>query len=148
MREGDEPGASALVLEGMGHATTSSANGKRQYLSFHLAGDLSDAQTLFLEKMDHTVCAVGKAAVALIVYEDMLVLFKQWLLIGFAIWRETLIDAAIFRAITNKYSCARTRMAHLFSELYYRARSVNLEKPGPSTCRSPGNSVTLWGCCW
>ena len=132
MREGDEPEASTLVLEGMVARYHALANGKRQYLSFHLSGDLPDAQTLFLKKMDHTVCAVGKAAVALIAHEDMLALFKQRPSIGFAIWRETLIDAAIFReAITNNSSRPpRTRMAHLFSELYYRARSAGLEKPG------------------
>ena len=44
-------------------------NGKWQYLSFHLSGDLHDAQTLFLEKTDHAVCAVGSAQVALITRE-------------------------------------------------------------------------------
>ena len=132
MQEGDKPEASALVLEGMVARYHALASGKRQYLSFHLSGDLPDAQTLFLEKMDHTVCAVGKAAVALIAHKDMLGLFKQRPSIGFAIWRETLIDAAIFReAITNNSSRPpRTRMAHLFSELYYRARSADLEKAG------------------
>ena len=132
MREGDEPEASALVLEGMVARYHALANGKRQYLSFHLSGDLPDAQTLFLEKMDHAVCAVGKADVALIAHEDMLGLIRQRPSIGAAIWRETLIDAAIFReAITNNSSRPpRTRMAHLFCELYYRARSAGLEKAG------------------
>jgi hypothetical protein len=47
---------------------------------------------------------------------------------GFAIWRETLIDAAIFReAITD--NSARTmpaRMSHLFCERFYRARASGL----------------------
>ena len=132
IREGDEPEASALVLEGMVARYHALAKGKRQYLSFHLSGDMPDAQTLFLDQMDHAVCAVGKAAVALIAHEDILALFKQRPSLGFAIWRETLIDAAIFReAITNNSSRPpRTRMAHLFSELYYRARSAGLEKAG------------------
>jgi len=96
MREGDEPEASTLVLEGMLARYHALANGKRQYLSFHLSGDLPDAQTLFLEKMDHSVCAAASPAVALIAHEDVLALFKQRPSIGFAIWRETLIDAAIF----------------------------------------------------
>ena len=132
MREGDEPGASALVLEGMVARYHALSNGKRQYLSFHLSGDLPDAQTLFLEKMDHAVCAVGKADLGLISHADLQALFKERPSIGFAIWRETLIDAAIFReAITNNSSRPpRTRMAHLFCELYYRARSAGLGKVG------------------
>jgi CRP-like cAMP-binding protein len=113
------------------------AGGKRQYLSFHLAGDLPDAQTLFLERMDHAVCALGQAALMLIPHDEILRMFEQRPSVGFAIWRETLIDAAIFReAITNNSSRpALTRLAHLFCELYYRARASGLTKPG--TCRLP-----------
>jgi CRP-like cAMP-binding protein len=48
--------------------------------------------------------------------------------VAFAIWRETLIDAAIFReAITNNSARpVTTRMAHLFCELFYRARVSGL----------------------
>jgi hypothetical protein len=58
--------------------------------------------------------------------------------LGIAIWRETLLDAAIFReAITNNSArlkparmahlfCAR--MAHLFCELFYRARLSQLNR--------------------
>ena len=132
LREGDEPESSIVVLDGMVARYHALASGKRQYLSFHLAGDLPDTQTLFLKKMDHAICAVGKAVVAAIAHEDFLRLFKQRPAIGFAVWRETLIDAAIFRqAITNNSSRPpRTRMAHLFAELYYRARSAGLEKTG------------------
>jgi CRP-like cAMP-binding protein len=132
IREGDSPEMSALVMEGVVARYHALANGKRQYLSFHLAGDMPDAQTLFIDKMDHAVCAVGGAQVALIPHEQILALFVQRPAVGFAIWRETLIDAAIFRqAITNNSSrLPRTRMAHLFCELYYRARSSSLGKPG------------------
>src|SRR4051812_36952895 len=68
IREGDHPEFSALVLEGMVARYHALANGRRQYLSFHLSGDLPDAQTLFFEKMDHAVCAVGGAQVALIAH--------------------------------------------------------------------------------
>ncbi len=137
IREGDRPEVSALVLEGMVARYHALANGKRQYLSFHLPGDLPDAQTLFIEKMDHAVCAVGGAQVALIAHEEILALFAQRPPVGFAIWRETLIDAAIFRQaiINNSSRPPRTRMAHLFCELYYRARSAGLGTVG--TVRLP-----------
>ena len=132
IREGDKPEAFALVLEGMVARYHALANGKRQYLSFHLPGDLPDAQMLFFTKMDHAICAVGGAQVAFIAHEEILALFEQRPPVGFAVWRETLIDAAIFReAITNNSSRPpRTRMAHLFCELYYRARSAGLGRVG------------------
>ena len=94
-------------------------NGARQYLSFHLAGDMPDSQALFIEKMDHAVCAIGPALIASIPQKELIATFKRQPSIAFAIWRETLIDAAIFReAITNNSARTRTaRMGHLFCEL-------------------------------
>jgi len=137
IRQGDKPVASALVTRGMVARYHLLNEGKRQYISFHMTGDLPDAQTLFIDRMDHAVCAVGEATIALIPHEDICNMFEQRPTIGFAIWRETLIDAAIFReAITNNSSRpVMSRMAHLFCELYYRARAVGLTKPG--SCRIP-----------
>src|SRR5436309_5540076 len=103
-------------------------DGRRQYLSFHMSGDMPDAQALFVDKMDHAVCALGPALIAFIPHRQLLAAFNRRPSLGFAIWRETLIDAAIFReAITN--NSARTmqaRMSHLFCQLVYRARAAGL----------------------
>lgn len=128
IRQGDDPDVSALVLSGMVARYHLLDDGRRQYLSFHMAGDMPDAQALFVDKMDHAVCAIGPALIASIPHRDLLAAFNRRPPIGFAIWRETLIDAAIFReAITN--NSARTmpaRMSHLFCELLYRARASGL----------------------
>jgi CRP-like cAMP-binding protein len=137
IRQGDRPEVSALVTQGMVARYHLLRGGRRQYLSFHMTGDLPDAQTLFIERMDHAVCAIGEASIALISHEKICDMFKRRPEVGFAIWRETLIDAAIFReAITNNSSRpAASRMAHLFCELYYRARAAGLARPG--SCRLP-----------
>ena len=126
-----------MVTSGMVARYHMLRGGKRQYLSFHMAGDLPDAQTLFIERMDHAVCAIGEAAITLIAHEKICDIFERRPQVGFAIWRETLIDAAIFReAITNNSSRPPiARLAHLFCELYYRARVAGLAKPG--SCRLP-----------
>jgi CRP-like cAMP-binding protein len=106
------------------------SNGRRQYLSFHIIGDMPNAQGLFIDQMDHAVCAMGRAEIAFIPHGEMVRAFKSRPSLAFAVWRETLIDAAIFReAITN--NSARTvyaRMAHLFCELFYRARASGSAK--------------------
>ncbi len=132
VREGDLAAMAVVVLDGMVARYHALADGRRQYLSFHLRGDMPDAQMLFLEKMDHGICAVGFAEVAFIAHEDLHALFRQYPSIGFAVWRETLIDSAIFReAITNNSSRPpRTRMAHLFCELYFRSRSAGIGEAG------------------
>ena len=128
VRQGDAPGSSAVVLSGMVARYHLLKNGRRQILSFHMAGDMPDSQALFIDTMDHAVCAVGPAVVALVPHKELMAAFTRRPTVAFAIWRETLIDAAIFReAITN--NSARpltTRMAHLFCELFYRARASGL----------------------
>jgi CRP-like cAMP-binding protein len=113
------------------HTTPS---GHRQYLSLHIAGDLPDLQSLFLGIMDHSVCAVDEAEIASFLHSDILALVKRAPSAGFAFWRHTLIDGAIFRqAITsNGRRSAIARVAHLFCEQFTRARAVG--------------SVSGWSC--
>ena len=91
---------------------------------------MPDSQTLFLDRMDHAVCSIGNSVVASIPHKQLSRLFELRPQIGFAVWRETLIDAAIFReAITNNSARDMTaRMAHLFCELYYRAQASRLTR--------------------
>ena len=103
-------------------------SGARQYLELHYPGDWPDAQGLFLEHMDHSVCAAGPAVVCSISHERLMKTFAERPAIGFAVWRETLIDAAIFRAsITNNSSRHGTaRVAHFFCEQFHRAKFAGL----------------------
>ena len=143
VRQGDKPKAAVVVIAGVVARYHTLRSGRRQYLSLHIAGDMPDAQAMFLETMDHAVCALGQAAVSLIPHDSLLALFKAQPNAGAAIWRETLIDAAIFReAITN--NSARplpTRMAHFFCEQYYRARAGGHAQAG--ACRLPLTQVQL-----
>jgi CRP-like cAMP-binding protein len=128
VRQGDRPKVSALVIRGVVARYHLLPDGLRQYLSFHLTGDMPDSQALFVDQMDHAVCAIGPACVAAIPHSDLLEAFDRRPSLAHAIWRETLVDAAIFReAITNNSArSAQCRMAHLFCELYYRARASGL----------------------
>ncbi|UYO49988.1 Crp/Fnr family transcriptional regulator [Rhodopseudomonas palustris] len=136
IRQGETPKGAALVVQGMVGRYHLQRNGRRQFLSFHMVGDLPDAQGVFLERMDHSLCAIGHAVTAIIPHREILRMFEARPGLGFAIWRETLVEAAIFReAITN--NSARTmkaRMAHLFCELFYRAEVSKL---------TDGNSMQL-----
>ena len=143
IHQGDRPRSSALVMEGLMGRYHTLNNGTRQYLSIHLPGDWPDAQGLFIDRMDHSVCALGRASVCAIPHEDLIETFRERPAIGFAIWRETLIDAAIFReAITNIGSrSAVVRTAHFFCEIFYRARAVGLTKG--DMCPLPLNQTKI-----
>jgi CRP-like cAMP-binding protein len=143
IRQGDSPNVSALVVSGMVARYHLLQDGRRQYISFHMAGDMPDSQALFIDRMDHAVCATGSAVIASIPHKDMIRSFDLRPSIAFAIWRETLIDAAIFReAITNNSARSPSvRMAHLFCELFYRARASGLTEA--SSCRVPVSLAQL-----
>lgn len=143
VRQGDTAKESVIVLEGLVGRYHTLGEGKRQYLSFHIAGDMPDAQGLFLETMDHSVCAMDKALVVTIPHSALLKLFSERPEIGFAVWRETLADASIFRqAITNNSSRPlQARLAHFFCEHYYRAKIANLLRD--NFCRLPLTQTQL-----
>ena len=149
VRQGDQPNAAALVVSGVVARYHLLEGGRRQYLSFHMSGDLPDAQGLFLERMDHALCAIGPANVAFIPHRELVEVFQRRPSVGIALWRETLLDAAIFReAITNNSARPMsTRMAHLFCELFYRARSSQLNKgnrcPIPLTLVQLGETLGM-----
>ncbi|QQO12110.1 Crp/Fnr family transcriptional regulator [Bradyrhizobium diazoefficiens] len=137
IRQGDEPEHSALVVSGMVARYHLLGSGRRQYLSFHLSGDLPDSQGLFIDQMDHGLCALGHATVAFIPHRELFIAFRRQPTFALAVWRETLLDAAIFReAITNNSARPmQARMAHLFCELFYRARAAQLVRG--NRCRMP-----------
>lgn len=132
VRQGDKPDVVVVVVKGMVGRYQTLPNGRRQYISFHIAGELPDAQSLFIDEMDHAVCAVGPTDVGRIPHREFIALFERRPAVGFAIWRETLIDAAIFReaAVNNSARPPEARMAHFFCEQYYRARARKLADRG------------------
>jgi CRP-like cAMP-binding protein len=144
VRQGDRPNVSVLVVSGVVARYHLLPSGRRQYLAFHFAGDMPDSQAIFVDRMDHAVCAIGPAKIVSILHRDLLAAFERHPSLAFAIWRETLIDAAIFReAVTNNSArSTEARTAHLFCELYYRSRASGLTDD--ETCDAP---ITLgqWG---
>lgn len=144
VRQGDRPNVSVLVVSGVVARYHLLPSGRRQYLAFHFAGDMPDSQSIFVDQMDHAVCAIGPAKVVSIFHRDLLAAFEHRPSFASAIWRETLIDAAIFReAITNNSArSTECRTAHLFCELYYRSRASGLTDG--DRCDAP---ITLaqWG---
>lgn len=143
LAEDSKSDALALVIDGLVVRYHMRSNGKRQYLSFHMSGDLPDAQALFLEQRDYALCSIGRARVGLIGREELLELIRARPLVAFALWSGTLIDGAIVRAAIANLGArpGRTRMAHLFCELYYRARSAGIARQG--SCRLPLNQTQL-----
>lgn len=128
VREGDQPSQCCVVIEGFQCRYKMLRDGERQIMSFHVPGDIPDLQSLFLATMDHSLGTMTPNRVAFIAHDALRDLIRERPGVAERLWRETLIDAAIFREwITNVGSRdAYTRIAHLICEVFVRLRSVGL----------------------
>jgi CRP-like cAMP-binding protein len=137
VQSGAKPSSSTLLVSGIAARTVSLETGERQITAFHLAGDFVDLHSLPLQVMDHDVEAVTDVQLLYFPHERLRVITAAFPHLTRVLWLLTLLDAAIQRqwlAVMGALD-AQSRMAHLFCELYYRARSAGLAKPG--SCRLP-----------
>jgi CRP-like cAMP-binding protein len=126
--EGQNPTECCLLIEGFVCRYKILPDGGRQIFSFHIPGDVVDLQSLHLKTMDHSVGALIASQVGMIPHQAIHQLTTRYPRIAAALWRDTLVDAAIFRewlAGVGRRS-AKQRIAHLFCELYVKYRSVGL----------------------
>jgi len=63
VREGDRPADCVLILEGFACRYKMLPSGKRQIMSLHLPGDISDLHALLLGEMDHSIGAIEPTTV-------------------------------------------------------------------------------------
>ncbi|HEX2560807.1 Crp/Fnr family transcriptional regulator [Phenylobacterium sp.] len=139
VREGDAPNECCLLLEGILCRYKIVGDGRRQILSFHIGGDVPDLQSLHLDVMDHSVGALTPCRLAFIPHEAMAALLRERPNLAAAFWRDTLIDAAVFRewlaGVGRRNS--HQRVAHLYCEVFSRLEAVglasNLNFPFPVT---------------
>jgi CRP-like cAMP-binding protein len=128
VREGDRPSRSCLILSGFACTYKVTAQGKRQIVSFNLPGDIPDLQSLHLKVLDNSVSTISPCSVGFIPHEALRDVCSRYPRIAAAFWRETLIDAAIFREWVMNVGRRETynRMAHVLCELLVRLRAVGL----------------------
>jgi CRP-like cAMP-binding protein len=128
VREREKPSECCLVIDGFVCRFKIVLEGKRQILSFHTPGDIPDLQSLYLHTMDHTLGTLVASKLAFIAHRDMLELIRRYPKVGAAFWRDTLIDAAIFREwmVGIGRRSAYQRIAHLICEMAMRFKAVGL----------------------
>ncbi|MER2265280.1 Crp/Fnr family transcriptional regulator [Methylobacterium oxalidis] len=117
-----------LVLEGWACRYKMLHEGRRQILSLHVPGDIPDLHSLHLEVMDHSLGALSQVTVGFLPHEAIRDLALRFPHLAGVLWRETLIDAAIFREWMTSLGRrdAYKRLAHLFCEMYVRLDVMGL----------------------
>lgn len=126
IREGDRPSECCLIVEGFCIRSKTIADGKRQILSIHLPGDLPDLQNLHLTTMDHDLVALSDCTLAFVGHAVLKDLIRTRPTVGDIFWRDTLLDAAVFREwiVNVGQRAAHSRLAHLIVELRERLRLI------------------------
>jgi CRP-like cAMP-binding protein len=128
VREGDRPSRSCLILSGFACTYKVTREGKRQIVSFNLPGDIPDLQSMHLKVLDNSIGTISPCSVGFVNHETLRDLCIRYPRITAGLWRETLVDASIFREWMMNVGRREglSRMAHVLCELVVRLRAVGL----------------------
>ena len=120
--DGERASACCLIADGFCMRSKTIADGKRQILSLHIPGDIPDLMSLFLHVMDHDLSTLTPCTLGFISHEALTKLHRRRPNIAEIFWRDTLIDAAMFREwiVNVGQRPAPARLAHVMAELRQR----------------------------
>lgn len=121
-REGESPHHSMLIVRGATCMYKHAGDGQRQILVFHFPGDIPDLQSLHLEQLDMSLMALTPSIIGCVAHEDIRALCHRHPAAADALWRASLLDAALLREsmLNIGQRAAATRTAHFLCELAVR----------------------------
>ena len=127
-RQGMESARCCILVEGYACRHKVAHNGARQIVSFHMRGDILDLEHLLFDVADCSVQTISNAVIGCVSPRALKQLAIEHPAIGEALWRDTLIDASIFRewVLNIGRRDAKGRIAHLLCEFAARARTAGL----------------------
>lgn len=122
IRQGEPVGDCCFLLHGFAFRHKGTRCGKRQIVSFHMNGDILDLQHLKLPQADHSVETLTEADLVWVRRAEIERLMQEVPSLADALWRDTLIDASIYREwiLNLGRRNARAQIAHLLCELATR----------------------------
>ena len=136
VREGDRPTHCLMIQEGFCCRYKTLADGRRQILSFGVAGDFLDLPGLVLDRIDHNICTLTSSKIATVPRAALAQLLESPNVTRL-LWRDTLIDASVYRewVLNIGRRNAYQRVAHVLCELTTRLSLVGLAHNG--VCELP-----------
>ncbi|MDA9511273.1 Crp/Fnr family transcriptional regulator [Bradyrhizobium sp. CCBAU 11386] len=124
--DGERATECCLIVEGFCARSKTIASGKRQILSLHIPGEIPDLMSLFLHVMDHELSTLTPCTLGFISHDTLRRLHQRRPVVAEMFWRDTLIDAAMFREwiVNVGQRPAPARLAHVMIELRERLRVI------------------------
>ncbi|HEX8340689.1 MAG TPA: Crp/Fnr family transcriptional regulator [Tepidisphaeraceae bacterium] len=131
LREGEDSTTCYVLLSGYACRYKTTSAGARQIVSFHMAGDIVDLQHLLLSRADHSIQAISDLAFAATPAAELKKVAQTHPAIAEALWRDTLIDASVFRewVLNVGRRDAKQRIAHMLCEFATRRETAGLGPP-------------------
>lgn len=128
VRSGMTLSASTLLIEGIVCRYKDLADGQRQIMELHVAGDFIDLHGFLLKRLDHDIGPLTPVRIALVPHDTLRGITETHPHLGRMLWFSTLLDAAIHREkiLSIGRRTAMARIAHMFCELLVRLRLVGL----------------------
>lgn len=128
LKQGQHPKDVVLVLSGLLYRYTINRQGARQIHCFYLPNEAPSLETLYIDYMDNNLGAVVDSRVALIPHERFYEVIDKYPEARKLLWRQTLVQGAIFREwlVRNSNQPAQAAFAHLLCEMYTRADAAGL----------------------
>jgi CRP-like cAMP-binding protein len=126
VRDGDRPAECCLISKGFCVRSKTTSNGRRQILSIHIPGEIPDLQSLHLHVLDHDLIALTECTLGFISHVSLREITRRWPNLAEIFWRDTLIDAAMFRdwIVNVGQRPAPSRLAHIIVELRERLKVI------------------------
>lgn len=119
---------SILLVEGFVCRFKELEDGRRQILEIHVPGDFLDLHAFLLGELEHNVCALTDARLAIVPHDALRRVTEQHPHLTRVLWFSTLVDAAVLRqqVLSIGRRDALSRIAHLLCELDARLDVVGL----------------------
>jgi len=126
VRDGERATECCLIIDGFCVRSKTIPDGKRQILSIHIPGEIPDLMSLFLHVMDHDLSTLTPCRLGFIHHETLQKLHRRRPNVAEIFWRDTLIDAAMFREwiVNVGQRPAPARLAHVIVELRERLKVI------------------------
>jgi CRP-like cAMP-binding protein len=115
-----------LIIRGFCVRSKTTSEGRRQILSIHIPGEIPDLMSLHLHVMDHDLSTLKPATLGFINHGVLKQLYRRQPNLADMFWRDTLIDAAMFREwiVNVGQRPAPARLAHVIVELRERLKII------------------------
>ena len=117
---------SILLVDGMVARYKDLADGQRQILELHVAGDFIDLHGFLLKRLEHHVGTLTAVRLAIVPHDRLRRVTEEHPHLARMLWFSTLLDASIHREriLSVGRRTALARIAHLLCELYVRLEIV------------------------